>query len=107
MRRIEGLLFVASMATLSAQTTSFSVLHTLGPETSGVGVPADIAIADFNRDGLSDIAVLGDRRLWIVPGAGNGRLAPPVLVAEFPQAVNRLVVADVDRDGWLDLVISE
>ena len=94
------------MSTLPAQTPVFSVLYTLSPENPAVGIPRDIAIADFNRDGLPDIAVLCDRSLWIIPGAGSGRQAPPLLVAQFPEDVSHQVIADVNGDGWPDLIVS-
>src|SRR5690606_23052862 len=79
-----------------------------GPPTSAGGDPWQMALGDFNNDGLLDVA-LANR----VPGngaflrnLGGGILGPPSTVPA-PNAPVAIDVGDLDGDGDLDAIISE
>jgi hypothetical protein len=64
-----------------------------------------IRLADFNHDGIPDLAVLSDKGVSIYLGNGQGGFAPPVTYDAGPDP-SGLTVADVNRDGNLDLLIG-
>jgi hypothetical protein len=72
--------------------------------------PTDLIAADFDRDGLLDLAVVVGtqgatpvNRVELLAGTGGGFTTPPNLdVGVLP---SRLTVGDFDRDGILDLVV--
>jgi len=67
-----------------------------------------VAIADWNGDGRSDIAVAirGDLGVqYICLNRGNGRFdAPCLAVAEY--SATTITPADIDRDDRVDLVVA-
>lgn len=86
-----------------------------GPRTDfNIGAaPRDIEIADFNADGILDIATvqqLGDRVAILdgrgTAGVGDGTFAAPrtFYVADDP---NGLATGDFNRDGILDLAVAK
>jgi VCBS repeat protein/FG-GAP repeat protein len=82
------------------------VLHAV---VGGVGQPCAVAVADFDGDGIPDLAV-GDyagSRLVIVRGTGGGHFADPAprayALTGRPQDV---VAADLTGDGHPDVVIA-
>lgn len=60
-------------------------------------------VADFNRDGIPDLALGTASGVSIAPGQGNGTFAAPV-GAVFSTEVRRLRAGDFDRDGYLDFL---
>jgi len=68
----------------------------LGPAFSG-GSPA---VADFDGDGLPDVAVSG---LFLMHGHGDGTFSPPVSIAPGLNANDAVISADFNRDGHADL----
>ncbi|MDO8963184.1 MAG: VCBS repeat-containing protein, partial [Coriobacteriia bacterium] len=75
------------------------------------------AVADFNGDGILDLAEAGGTRLYVLLGKGDGtfeaKLQPPgsspyVSLAwnSFEFDSREIVAADFDKDGLMDLVLA-
>ena len=79
--------------------------YTIGP------APQSMSIADFNGDGLADIAVSnslavsGNSTVSVLLGIGNGRFAGPTAF-KIGVAGRGTGVADFNGDGKLDLVVA-
>jgi hypothetical protein len=77
----------------------------------GIGM-AEIAVGDFNRDGLKDLAIAGSSaRLYLLQGNGNGTFTqqPTLqLITEDPfgRDGTDVDVGDFNRDGIQDLVVA-
>lgn len=74
--------------------------------------PADAAIADFDGDGNNDVAafVVGGSPFPVVilQGQGDGTLAPPTIIATFPNHSGSVLAAvDIDSNGAVDLMTSD
>ncbi len=74
--------------------------------------PQQIQTADFNGDGVSDVALIttsqspGEgNRLWVFPGSKSGLLKPSY-VSPLKEGPSALFIADFDNDGRLDLAVS-
>jgi hypothetical protein len=72
--------------------------------------PYALAVVDYNLDGHEDLAVpnLGSQTLSLL--AGNGDLtfdAAAPLIVSAASVFQRLAIADVDRDGSPDLVLTD
>jgi uncharacterized protein (TIGR03437 family) len=74
-----------------------------GPSTPVAGL-LNIAVGDFNRDGILDLAAETEFGLAIVLGRGDGSFGPPTL---YPAALGSIVVADLNADNIPDLIVSE
>ena len=99
-----GLCFWLSPPPATAQSVRFA-----DPVQVGVGQgPASVLAADFDQDGLLDLAVLsvGSARVSLLPGTGAGGFGAvrDFALAGFPVA---MVAADLNRDGWLDLAATD
>lgn len=68
-------------------------------------LPLNIAVADFNRDGKPDLAVIDVNGLVILLAAGGGAFRPPVTVAA---GVNPggVVAVDFNKDGNPDFAVA-
>ena len=86
-----------------------------GPAAVGGGwggdiVLTDMKVADLNRDGRPDLLVSAyaqsplDGRLYFMAGNGNGTFAGSVISPV--EATSFLALADMDRDGRLDVLTS-
>ncbi len=80
----------------------------LTPASSlGIGFAEAYAIesADFNRDGLADLAVSRERSVEIYDGEAGEVFAPArsFATAEGPR---RITIADLDRDGFEDVITA-
>ncbi|CAN5707979.1 hypothetical protein BH09MYX1_BH09MYX1_01960 [soil metagenome] len=76
------------------------------PQTSVATKPRRPRIADFDGDGIADVAFLSDAAaVGIALGKGNGTFGLPTLYAVTNYPLD-LVVADLDRDGRLDVGVT-
>ncbi len=73
-----------------------------------LGLSQNVWPGDFNRDGLTDLAATADPstglgNVQVVLGDGTGAFGKPI----FTDYVGHvLAVSDIDRDGWIDLVVQ-
>ena len=83
--------------------------------TGQVGFPEDVhglglATGDLNNDSYPDLFVAGSNRLFA--GTGSGFTEVPGAVGQWEtfgpeDDVSGAAIADVNRDGWLDLVVGQ
>ena len=97
--------YVLGTATLNGGSATWSTTSLAMPGTNAV--PYGIAIADFNSDGIADLAVadasLSHVVLWLGNGDGTFRQGQTIATQTEPTAV---VAADFNGDGKLDLVVA-
>lgn len=107
---------------VGAGAAPFGVNVLLGDGLGGFGAPVrttvptvvrGLATGDFNEDGITDLAVATASDLSILVGTGTlgvgtGSFAAAALVASLPSgAGGQVAVADVNRDGIADLLVSD
>ena len=78
-------------------------------EVSGdtaIGAAPSFAAAgtDFNNDRAVDIVLSGASSLWLNPREGKWSSAPAGSLPDFP--TSQVAVADLNKDGWMDLVFT-
>jgi hypothetical protein len=81
-------------------TQSSTAAFTAGQATSDFG-PSVIA-ADFNNDGIPDLATDNGDTIQVLLGNGDGTFTPKASYATIPN-VGYLVAQDIDGDGNIDL----
>jgi hypothetical protein len=102
--KLPDLVVVASGLTIFSNDGHGNFPHTFFPPYSFGG---DLVVADFNGDGLNDVAAVNGDLLIVVAGKGDGTLdAPPF--PPYPHSFLALrgpiAAADLNHDGALDIV---
>jgi len=67
---------------------------------------ADLAVADFNRDGRWDLALAGDSGVMRIQLSNNERPETAAATVVGQGVAGRLVQADFDNDGLVDLLTA-
>lgn len=66
-----------------------------------------LVVADFNGDGIPDVAATGASGVWLFTGKGDGTLNPGELAVSLPMVAGREIVAtDFNGDQKMDLVVA-
>ncbi len=101
------------LVTINPGANTLDVLANLGggwsfanPVTTETASPAEVVhMADFNGDGIADLAVLTAQGASIYLGNGKGGFSPPVTY-DAGVDPSGLTVADVLGNGQLDLLVG-
>jgi hypothetical protein len=116
-------LLLLRVAALAAGTVGFNVnwYSTPGfPFNDIVGFPqfnvtTGVVIADFNRDGILDVAYSNaccengssGGSVVVKLGTGGGNLGPDIFTRWGGSSLSELATADISGDGWLDVVVRD
>ena len=77
-----------------------------GPEVQGItGTPSDMVLGEWNRDGQWDVLLCGDRGTSAILPANSERMEVAVAGSVAAAAGQRLLKADLDNDGYTDVVV--
>jgi hypothetical protein len=108
------------VASSTGLTGTESVAFTVGPLSfgyqatlqfmTGAEDSRDLALGDFNHDGIADVVALDNNRDGVVAMLGNGDgtfKAPQFSAGGSPQGAIRLVTGDLNHDGRDDVVVGD
>src|ERR1700674_4621406 len=91
-----GLLLAAGLPTAKAQFET----RAASPIPEGA---FSIAVADFNRDGKADIAIMGGNGFSVALGNGDGTFVKAV---SYTATGFSIAAGDFNNDGFVDLVTA-
>jgi hypothetical protein len=105
------------VAALAGGTVGFNVNWYPTPQSpfveEGFPVTSGVVLADFNRDGIPDLAysmpcdTSGSSCAAVIVkfGTGGGKLGPDMSYQWGGDSLGEMATADINRDGWLDLFV--
>ena len=70
------------------------------------GSPRYVAVTDLNKDSKLDMVSVGGTAVSVFFGNGDGTFQPEVDYSPGNSDAYQILPADLDGDGWLDLVIA-
>jgi sugar lactone lactonase YvrE len=95
---------VLATAALGAGTAGLSFFDSSSPT---VGLESNVALAaDFNGDGIPDLAVSGQNSLAIILGNGDGTFTATATSPTVDSNPNAIAVGDFNGDGKPDLAVT-
>jgi len=68
--------------------------------------PQGLAVADFNSDGIPDLATIDGNNVGIALGNGDGTFQTPVYFSDGASSFPSFVVADFNHDGIPDVAVT-
>src|SRR5215471_6801388 len=115
MDRVGGIPVMIACSLLMASRSSAQSVSFVAPRELDVGEqPDSIAVADFNGDGVNDLAVVVDtpppaisKGVAIMLGLGDGNFAAPQVVFRGPAVLFSIAAADFNGDGVADLAVVD
>ncbi len=77
----------------------------LEPLSAALGQPKGVALADVNQDGVLDVLVYGTGSSWLALNARDATMTFTVTPMLLQWSINAAAFADVDFDGFPDVVV--
>jgi hypothetical protein len=101
--------YAVASATLGSSTVTYTLTNPGSPST--IAVSRDVAIADFNGDGVPDLAIVDQsgEKVYILLGTGNGTFTAasgsPITVSGT--LLVGIAAGDFNNDGNVDLAVAD